>query len=58
MGAQVKLDPANDRYIVNGAHTAERLQSLLDGFINKFVLCPSCKNPETDLVLFYCVYEI
>jgi translation initiation factor 2 beta subunit (eIF-2beta)/eIF-5 len=22
----------------------------LDGFIQKFVLCPSCQNPETDLV--------
>lgn len=50
LGAQVKCDEKNDRYIVNGAHDAEKLQTLLDGFIQKFVLCPSCQNPETDLV--------
>lgn len=51
LGAQVKCDEKNDRYIVNGAHDAEKLQVLLDGFIQKFVLCPSCQNPETDLVI-------
>lgn len=35
--------------MVNGAHTAERLQSLLDVFIKKYVLCGGCGNPETDL---------
>jgi translation initiation factor 5 len=42
---------ANDRYIVNGAHQADRLRELLDAFIDKFVLCASCKNPETELVI-------
>lgn len=51
LGAQTVLDEKNDRYIVNGAHDATRLRELLDGFIDKFVLCKSCKNPETDLVL-------
>ncbi|KAJ1341603.1 hypothetical protein BSLG_003830 [Batrachochytrium salamandrivorans] len=51
LGAQVIHDVANDRHIVNGAHDAEKLQTLLDTFIDKFVLCPSCKNPETDLVI-------
>ena len=50
LGAQVICDEKNNRYIVNGCHEAYRLQEILDGFINKFVLCPSCKNPETDLV--------
>jgi translation initiation factor 5 len=27
------------------------LQDYLDGFINKFVLCKKCKNPETDVVI-------
>lgn len=26
------------------------MQDMLDGFIRKFVLCPECDNPETDLV--------
>jgi translation initiation factor 5 len=42
---------ADDRFIVNGAHQADRMRELLDVFIDKFVLCPSCKNPETDLVI-------
>ncbi|CAK7894021.1 eukaryotic translation initiation factor 5 [[Candida] anglica] len=37
------------RYIVNGAHDATEFQDCLDGFINKFVLCASCKNPETEI---------
>ncbi|KAI8815868.1 domain found in IF2B/IF5-domain-containing protein [Fimicolochytrium jonesii] len=51
LGAQVNCDAKNDRYVVNGAHDAEKLQKLLDIFIEKFVLCASCKNPETVLVL-------
>ena len=43
------MDAKNDRYIVNGAHDASKLQEMLDGFIRKFVLCPSCDNPETVL---------
>ena len=49
LGAQTSFDEKNDRYIVNGAHDAIRLRELLDGFIDKFVLCGDCKNPETDL---------
>ncbi|KAJ3272103.1 hypothetical protein HDV01_005968 [Terramyces sp. JEL0728] len=48
LGTQVKLDEKNDRYIINGAHNADSLQDILDGFIDKFVLCASCKNPETE----------
>jgi translation initiation factor 5 len=51
LGAQTTIDEKNDRYIVNGAHDATRLRELLDGFIDKFVLCGACKNPETDLIL-------
>lgn len=51
LGAQTPFDEKNDRYIVNGAHDATRLRELLDGFIDKFVLCRSCKNPETDLII-------
>lgn len=34
---------------MNGSHDADKLQDLLDGFIRKYVLCPECDNPETDL---------
>jgi len=51
LGAQTTLDDKRDRYIVNGAHQADRLRELLFGFIDKFVLCGNCRNPETDLVI-------
>ena len=47
LGAQTNIDPKDDRWIINGAHEASKLQDYLDGFINKFVLCKDCKNPET-----------
>lgn len=49
LGAQIHVDAENERYIVNGSHDEGKLQDLLDGFIKKFVLCPSCENPETKL---------
>lgn len=48
LGAQTNTNPADDRWIINGAHEASKLQDHLDGYINKFVLCKKCKNPETD----------
>ncbi|KAK9381931.1 domain found in IF2B/IF5-domain-containing protein [Kockiozyma suomiensis] len=51
LGAQTSVNEANDRYLVNGAHDAPKLQDLLDVFINKFVLCSSCRNPETDIII-------
>ena len=47
LGAQTNIDPKDDRWIINGAHDAGKLQDYLDGFINKYVLCKDCKNPET-----------
>lgn len=49
LGAQTQFDYKNERYIVNGSHDSNKLQSLLDGFIKRFVLCPQCDNPETVL---------
>lgn len=47
LGAQTKCDEKNDKWIVNGRHDQETLAALLDGFIEKFVLCKTCGNPET-----------
>jgi len=49
LGAQTNTDPADDRWIINGAHEASKLQDYLDGFITKFVLCKKCRNPETEV---------
>ncbi|KAJ5933695.1 Translation initiation factor IF2/IF5 zinc-binding [Penicillium verhagenii] len=49
LGAQANAKPTDDRWIINGAHDANKLQDYLDGFITKFVLCKKCKNPETDV---------
>ena len=51
LGAQTSINEIDDRYHVNGSHDAPKLQELLDGFINKFVLCKACKNPETDIIV-------
>lgn len=51
LGAQANAKPADDRWIINGAHDAPKLQDYLDGFIAKFVLCKKCKNPETDVII-------
>jgi len=52
LGAQTQFDFKNERYIVNGAHDAAKLQDMLDGFIKKFVLCEKCDNPETVLKVY------
>eukprot|EP00124_Ichthyophonus_hoferi_P001446 Ihof_evm1s76 gene=Ihof_evmTU1s76 len=49
LGAQTQMDVKNSRFIVNGSHNASDLQELLDKFIKKYVLCPECQNPETDI---------
>lgn len=51
LGAQTQIDKKNDRYIVNGSHSGEKLQEILDGFIEKFVLCDECDNPETTFIV-------
>ncbi|KYK55855.1 eukaryotic translation initiation factor 5 [Drechmeria coniospora] len=52
LGAMITNDPKNDRWIINGVHESAKLQDHLDGFINRFVLCKKCKNPETDVNIY------
>lgn len=49
LGAQTKWDSKNEKAIVNGAHETKDLQDLVDLYIDKFVLCPTCDLPETTL---------
>lgn len=38
------------RYFLNGRFSAERLQALVYDFVDAYVLCQSCGNPETRFV--------
>ncbi|CAN3368977.1 eukaryotic translation initiation factor 5 [Diutina catenulata] len=51
LGALTSMKEDEDRYLVNGVHDSNELQDSLDGFISKFVLCGSCKNPETEIII-------
>jgi translation initiation factor 5 len=51
LGAQVTMSA--DQFVVNGSHDADKLLNLLYSFINKFVLCAKCKNPETTLTIVH-----
>jgi len=46
LGAQSRID-ADDRAIVNGAFDTKDLQDIVFKYIEKFIVCGSCKNPET-----------
>jgi translation initiation factor 2 beta subunit (eIF-2beta)/eIF-5 len=48
LGAQSKYIPETDKAIVNGAHTDGILQELMHRYIEKFVLCPNCRLPESE----------
>lgn len=48
LGAQTKFEEKDEKAIVNGAHTDHVLQSCVHKYIEAFVLCPSCRLPESD----------
>ena len=47
MGATTTYDRENDRAVVIGAHSDLELQDCVHKYIEKFVLCPSCRSPKT-----------
>jgi len=49
LGAMSKFDPKTGRATVNGNHSQAQLSHLLASFIQKYVLCPQCGLPETDM---------
>merc|ERR1711998_368270 len=49
-GAQSRWEDKEEASIVNGAFEGNILQDkLIDSFLPKFVLCPNCGLPETDM---------
>jgi len=48
LGAQTRYNADTDRAIVNGAHTDAVLQDLVHRYIEKFVICPNCRLPESE----------
>jgi translation initiation factor 5 len=58
LGAQTRYSAETDRAIVNGAHTDQVLQDLINRYVEKFVLCPNCRLPETDYkIKSECIYH-
>lgn len=51
IGAQIVEDKKDDRFFINGFHDAQKLQELLNFFIQTYVLCTTCENPETQLLV-------
>ena len=52
LGAQVIIPPIPEgQFLVNGKHDANDLAKLLDRFIEKYVLCGGCRNPETVIMI-------
>lgn len=49
LGALTKIDENEGIYIVNGAFEDRVLQAAVQKFIEMFVLCATCKLPETDM---------
>lgn len=51
IAVQAKYVADHDHIILNGEHDAKKLQTSLYEFIEYFVLCPACTNPETTMVV-------
>lgn len=47
LGSQVQIEQNTGHLLINGQHEVRKLQSAVYEFIDAFVLCPRCTNPET-----------
>ncbi len=48
LGAETSLDGVQ-RLILKGRYTPKQAESLLKKYINEYVMCHMCRNPETTL---------
>jgi translation initiation factor 5 len=51
LGALSSYSFEEEKSIVNGAHETGTGQTMIDKFIDKFILCPNCKLPEIDMLV-------
>jgi translation initiation factor 5 len=49
LGAQSMMQKREDKWLVMGAFPTDRIQEKVYDFITRFVLCKSCRNPETNI---------
>ena len=47
LATKVEIDEKKSKYTLNGHHAMSSLEKALDAFIDRFVLCMSCRYPET-----------
>ncbi|TBU20015.1 subunit beta of translation initiation factor 2 [Hamiltosporidium tvaerminnensis] len=50
LGSISFFDSKNGRYIVNGSHDTNKVQAKIYDFIEIYVMCEVCRNPETFFV--------
>jgi translation initiation factor 5 len=50
VGAAVKENDGVNM-VISGKHEVEELAAVLDKFIDRYILCEECSNPETELVI-------
>lgn len=51
LGVQCRFDKRHKTYKLNGCHEKEKNQQNVFDFIKSFVLCRTCENPETEMVI-------
>ena len=51
LGTQTQCDFRNQRFSINGLHQSKDLQRIMTSFIDKYVLCSKCGNPETEFTI-------
>nr|PVC53423.1 eukaryotic translation initiation factor 5 [Theileria orientalis] len=51
LGAMSKFEEAEEKALINGAHTDSSLAAVLDKFIELYVLCQNCQLPEIEVLV-------
>ncbi|GIX62079.1 eukaryotic translation initiation factor 5, putative [Babesia caballi] len=51
LGAMSKFEEAEEKALINGAHTERALTQILDKFIDMYVLCAECHLPEIEVLV-------